>query len=176
MTAYLTVPILLLQLAYRYWCGRCDVILSQYANCDVANLYAHENEAGVVDLIESNATSPKTIRPVESSQTQRRACNYLQVLASAPQSLATVLTRHPYDMPAALLERLKSNQDICVSCFDVALESFCLTLRSTGYLFLAPVQSIVRRTRGVHFDLPVANEMVVMARMAVMWCEARPSY
>jgi len=136
--------------AYRAWCGKCDVILSRCADIDVTNLFAQESDAGI-EILESNGTSPKNLRHVESSQTQRRSCNYLQVLARAPQSLTSLISSHPYDMPCGLLEKLKS-------CHDI--------------------QSLTRRLSGggIHFDTAIANEMVVMGRMAVMWCESRSMY
>merc|ERR1711862_428521 len=103
-----------------------------------------------VKIAESNGASPNDLRRVEPAQAQRRSRNYLGVLARAPQSLITTLSSHPYDMPSALFEKL-------AACHDM--------------------QSLVRRAGGgVHFETYVANETVVMARMAVMWCESRPSY
>jgi len=137
-------------LAYRSWCGKCDVIISRCADLDVTNIFAQESDAGV-EIVESNGTSPSNLRPIEASQTQRRKCNYLQSMSRAPQSLTTILSSHPYDMPSGLLAKLVASHDI---------------------------QSVVRRFTGgrIHFDTNIANEMVVMARMAVMWCESRPQY
>jgi len=119
--------------SYRSWCGKCDVILSRCAGLDTANRLAQDSD--------------DNLRQVESSQTQRRSCNYLQVMARAPPSLD--LSSHPYEMPSALFERL-------TSCHDI--------------------QSLVRRSigGGVHFDTHFANEMLVTARMVVMWCESKP--
>jgi len=137
-------------LAYRSWCGKCDVIISRCADLDVTNIFAQESDAGV-EIVESNGMSPSNLRPIEASQTQRRKCNYLQAMSRAPQSLTTILSSHPYDMPSGLFAKLIASHDI---------------------------QSVVRRFTGgrIHFDTNVANEMVVMARMAVMWCESRPQY
>jgi len=128
---------------YQLWCGKCDVILSRCSNVDVTNILAQESG--------TEGNSPENLRLVEPSQTQRRACNYLQVLARAPQSLTTTLSSHPHDMPRTLFEKLKA-------CHDI--------------------QSVVRRLAGggIHFDTIIANDMVVLARMAVMWCESRPMY
>lgn len=137
--------------AYRSWCGKCDVILSRCADVDVANIFAQVSDSNVEIIRSNGGTSPEDLLRVESSQAQRRACNYLTALARAPPPLARTLSSHPYDMPSALLEKLKA-------CHDI--------------------QSVVRRLAGggIHFETGVANEMVVMARMAVIWCESRPMY
>lgn len=49
---------------------------------------------------------------VDSSQMQRRACNYLQVLSRAPPSLSTIMYSHPYEMPVALFSKLKAYHDV----------------------------------------------------------------
>ncbi|KAL3801098.1 hypothetical protein HJC23_002391 [Cyclotella cryptica] len=88
-------------------------------------------------------------RKVSGSADQRRSINYLQTLAYAPSTLSSILKSDPYDMPSILVDQLKNVHDI---------------------------QSIIRRRVGVHFDTNVANELVTIARMAVNWCESRPSY
>lgn len=145
-----SLHLLSLKSQYKAWCGKCDILLSRCANADVTSIFAQVSDVGI-EIVESLGSSAKNLRQVEPSQTQRRACNYLQVLARAPQSLSRTLSSHPYDMSSALFEKLKS-------CHDI--------------------QSVVRRFMGggIHFDTSIANEMVVMARMAVMWCESRPMY
>ena len=100
--------------AYRSWCGRCDTILSKCGkDVDVTNIFAQENESGGLEIVSQlGNTSNGNLRPVEPSETQRRACNYLQVLKLAPKSLTTVLTSHRYEMPHALLEKLRTSHDI----------------------------------------------------------------
>ena len=115
------------QLAFQAWCGRCDVILSKCADVDVTNIFAQESDGIIAKPTTASGTSPNNLRQVEPSQTQRRSCNYLQVLARAPQSLSSTLSSHPYDMPNALFQKLRA-------CHDI--------------------QSLVRRLTGggIHFD------------------------
>ena len=124
--------------SFKNWCGRCDVILSRCGtDVDVSNILAHESE--------------QFSRHVESSQTQRRRINYLQVIARAPQSLKMILSSSPFEMPNSLFDKLKTWSDL---------------------------QSLVRRLTdgGIHFDTSVSTELVVVARMAVMWCESSSVY
>ncbi|KAK1747644.1 ankyrin repeat domain-containing protein [Skeletonema marinoi] len=116
--------------------------------CDVI-LSRCQNE-DTSNIFAHDASGDNTPRHVQSAQSQRRQANYLQVVSRAPTALAEVLASSPYEMPPVLVERLKSNGDI---------------------------QSLARRlTSGVHFEPSVVNEMIVLARMAVMWCESRPFY
>ena len=127
--------------AFASWCGRCDVILSRCGtDVDVSNIMAHE----------SNPTHGP-LRHVESSQTQRRRINYLQVIARAPQSLKMILSSSPFEMPNSLFDKLKTWSDL---------------------------QSLVRRLTdgGIHFDSSISTELVVVARMTVMWCESSSVY
>ena len=99
---------------FRAWCNRCDAILSRSEN--------ERNESVIFTQDESNVT-----RKVEPALVQRRNANYLQALAYARPLLSTTLCCHPYDMPEALLGKLKAVHDI---------------------------QSVVRRLtpEGIHFD------------------------
>lgn len=93
---------------------------------DVNNIFAEDESNANIGTWEEISSSPNNFRKVESSQTQRRACNYLQVLARALPSLSTIIHSHPYDMPIALFTKLKA-------CHDI--------------------QSAVRRSGGgIHFD------------------------
>jgi len=116
--------------------------------CDVI-LSRCQNE-DTNNIFAHDASIDDTPRRVQSAQSQRRQSNYLQVISLASNDLANVLASPPYRMPPILLEKLKSNGDI---------------------------QSLARRlTSGIHFEPSVVNEMIVLARMTVMWCESRPFY
>ncbi|KAL9189084.1 hypothetical protein ACHAXT_011574 [Thalassiosira profunda] len=137
--------------AFQSYCGKCDVILSRCGDVDVTHLLAEESEAGLEIVDTKGGASPKNLRPIEPSATQRRGCNYLSVLARAPERLNTILSSPPYDVSSVLLRKLQTNSDI---------------------------QSIVRRnvSGGISFDTAFANELVVLARMAVMWAEGLSTY
>ncbi|KAL7554995.1 hypothetical protein ACHAWF_018953 [Thalassiosira exigua] len=119
--------------------------------CDVIlSRCSNVDVANIFASMESTGAPLDDIRRVEPSADQRRSCNYLEVLARAPPSLSKIC-RASYDMPSTLFSRLRLNHDI---------------------------QSLVRRLQGggVHFDTTIATEIVVLARMTVMWCESRPIY
>ena len=61
---------------------------------------------------DSNGASTSKLRQIESSQTQRREANYLQVIARASSSLTAILTSHPYNMPVNLSEKLRTSHDV----------------------------------------------------------------
>merc|ERR1712008_444816 len=90
----------------KFFYGKCNVVLSRCAGLHVTNIFMHESDTDM-EIVESNGTPANNLRLIESSQSQRRSCNYLGVLARAPQSLTAILSSHPYDMPRALLEKLK---------------------------------------------------------------------
>ena len=71
---------------------------------DVTSLYSEGADCVGASTLKS--------RQIESSQTQRRKANYLQVIARAPSSLSGILTSHPYDMPVNLLDKLRTSHDV----------------------------------------------------------------
>jgi len=74
----------------------------------------------------------------------RRDASFLQLLAHRSPLLATTLLSPPYQIPSVIIQKLKDNSDI---------------------------QSLVRRlgSRGVHFDVSVATELVFLASQLLLW-------
>ena len=118
--------------AYQTWKGKCGVILSRLNivdHIDVANsadIYSQEDSDAVFG-VRTRPPSTNDFRLVEPPATLRRGCNYLSVLAHAPPILSAILSSEPFEMPEALVGKLKA-------CHDI--------------------QSLVRRLPGgrVHFD------------------------
>jgi len=75
---------------------------------------------------------------------RRDAC-FLQLLAHRSPLLARTLCSPPYEIPSDTIQKLKNNSDI---------------------------QSLVRRLgshAGVHFEVPVANDVVFVANQLLLW-------
>jgi len=78
----------------------------------------------------------------ETMLESRRMKCLLDVLAHGPPELTRILVKAPFSIPVALITRLKENSDI---------------------------QSVVRRMRGVHFEVGVALDMVILTGDVLAW-------